>query len=137
MRDTFLSERKAARGGNRICHCPRLINISHATFGHFRGHQQSLNGVDVEVVIDGVGRRLTVGIGFGRVERIRVVASAHRRHFDVSGLWCRGDNHRVGGVRGRTAGGIFESCALCNKLIVLKARSVIQMKYVWNFVELT
>lgn len=33
------------------------INFSHAAFGDLRGHQQRFDGIDIKVVVDGVGRQ--------------------------------------------------------------------------------
>jgi hypothetical protein len=85
VRDTFRFQHKQGADGRwgKICLGFCRMSISHAALGHLRCHQQRLDGVDVEVVIDGVGRELAVW-PLGTVEGIRAVAAAHRRHLNVT-----------------------------------------------------
>lgn len=56
-------------------------NFSHATFGHLRRHQKRFDGVDVEIIVDGVRRQVSV-VCLRTVEGIRTEAVAH---FTVNG----------------------------------------------------
>lgn len=116
-----------------------FMNASHAALGNFWGHQKRFDCVDVEIVVDGVRRKLAV-CNTRTVEWICVEKAIDGRHFNVTvrcdgmRLWRRRYNRRVGGERWLCGVDLFESRVLIDKLIVLKTFKPASFK--WNTFEI-
>jgi hypothetical protein len=94
---------------------------SHAAFGDLRGHKESFDGVDIEIVVDRVRRQLALWT----VKGIRIVIAINGRHFNVTrcdGLrfWRGRDSRRVSWERWQNGCRVFEASILIDKLIILK-----------------
>lgn len=131
--DLFPQNTKLRRWHSKVfgsCHFRADVAIdfspfhnSHAAFGNFWGHQKSLNGIDVKIVVNRVRGKFAI-LTLRTVKGIWIIITIYWRHFNVTcdGLrfWRRRDNCRVGWEWWQNGGRLFEASILIDKLIVLK-----------------